>query len=767
MVLAQTCLTVGIESNQALKFNRFYLATSMPKTLLTLPGESGETIPLTEGWEFLAGDLQPANPSLLESLSLNWQPIKVPSNWYLQGHDLSGVVWYRHQFQVDPALKGKFVQLVFQGVDYRADVWLNGQHLGFHEGYFHPFQFPISNYLRSDQKNNLVVRVNSPYEEPEQGWSLHKRLIKGIFNHHDTRPGGAWSLRGQEKNTGGIWAPVFLRVSEQVAIANVHVTPKLTHSPAESASPSQIESVPSTALAEVDLTVTNLEASPQSVQLRLQLRPQNFSGLPTPPVGLSKTLKPGQNSIKVQLPIQNPQLWWTWEHGHPNLYNLNVQILGDKRLLDQANTVFGLRSIDFDPATQIWTLNGKRIFIRGTNYISTQWLSEMTPEKYSHDLALIKQANINAIRVHAHIEAQSFYQHCDRNGLLVWQDFPLQWGYTDDPAFTQEAVRQATEMVNLLYNHPSIMAWSMHNEPPWDADWMKYKYSDYNPQQNQALDQTLFDHVSQLDRSRWVQKAGTVKEHPWLGWYFGKWQDYANPTQQAMITEFGAQALPNLPALRRIFTDLVLWPQTDADWETWNYHNFQKRETFDIAQVSMGRNPQEFIDNTQHYQAQLTQLAAESYRRQRFQPVSTIFQFMFVEDWPSVNWGIVDYWREPKSGYTALQTAYQPVLPSIAWKSQTLRSGESQRLELWVINDLWQRFPQAKLSYRLQRDWQTVDAKTISLSISADSGQRVTTLDYPGLQPGSYQLLVQLSRSDSTLLGQNRFQFQVEGANHG
>lgn len=754
-VLLPAFFSCSVASSAALPSDPINLSRSE----LNTQGVTGRQIPLTGSWQFLAGDLQPTNPHLVESSNLNWRPIQVPSNWYLQGQDLSGVVWYRHQFQVDPALQGKFVQLVFQGVDYAADVWLNGQHLGFHEGYFHPFRFPISDHLRWRQNNNLVVRVNSPYEEPGRVWSLHKRLIKGIFNHHDTRPGGAWSLRGQEKNTGGIWAPVFLQVSDQVAIASLKVTPQLTLPPSSGTS---------SALAHVELTVTNPATTAKAVQIRLQLQPDNFPGMASEPVWVTRTLRPGVNPIKIQLPAENPQLWWTWEHGNPNLYNLNVQIHREKQLLDQTDTVFGFRSIDFNPKTQVWSLNGKRIFIRGTNYISTQWLSEMTPEKYGYDLSLIKQANINAIRVHAHIEAQNFYHLCDRSGLLIWQDFPLQWGYTDDPAFIPEAARQATEMVDLLYNHPSIIAWSLHNEPPWDADWMKYKYPDYNPQQNQQLDQSLFEHVSRLDTSRWVQKAGTVKEHPWLGWYSGKWQDYAKPTQQAIITEFGAQALPNLPSLRRIFTDATIWPQTNADWEQWHYHNFQKHETFNIAQVPQGKNPQEFIDNTQQYQAQLTQLAAESYRRQRFQPVSTIFQFMFVEDWPSVNWGIVDYWRNPKPGYTALKTAYQPILPSIAWKSQALKPGESQTLNLWVINDLWQPFPQARLSYTLQRDWKTVVTKTMPVAIAADSAQNITTLQYPVLQPGQYQLLVQITQPDATVLGQNTFKFTVEAAvNHG
>ncbi|HID91587.1 TPA: glycoside hydrolase family 2, partial [Candidatus Peregrinibacteria bacterium] len=100
--------------------------------------------------------------------------------------------------------------------------------------------------------------------------------------------------------------------------------------------------------------------------------------------------------------------------------------------------------------------------------------------------------HINTIRVHAHIEPKRFYKLCDELGFLVWQDYNLQWGYIDTEAFQKEAIRQAKEMVDMLYNHPSIYMWSMHNEPPWNSDWMKWKYPDYNTTINKKLDDILY-----------------------------------------------------------------------------------------------------------------------------------------------------------------------------------------------------------------------------------------------------------------------------------
>lgn len=731
--------------------------------------------PLTGTWQFLPASFAPNNQDIANLDDSKWQQIEVPSNWFLQGKELSGKVWYRHKFKADTSVKDKFVNLVFEGVDYTADIWLNGHYLGFHEGYFQPFSFVVSNLLNFAEDNVLLVRVDSPYEEPGQVWSLHKHLIKGVFNHHDTRPGGAWSMRGQDKNTGGIWASVYLRVSQQLAIDQVKVLPRIEafsqERESKEAGKQEKTAQPATfnlstsqkqdATAEVSLTTTYAGTVPKKFQFRLQLKPDNFSGAPDRPIVESRTLQPGVNQLTFQLPSQNTRFWWTWEHGQPNLYQVAIAILDDNQLLDQTETVFGFRTIDFDSNSGVWRLNGKRLFLRGTNYISTQWLSEMTRDKYVRDIKMMKQANINVIRVHAHVEAPEFYQMCDAAGILVWQDFPLQWGYTDAPAFITEATRQAKDMVALLYNHPSIIAWSLHNEPPWNATWMKDKYPDYDPNQNRVLDNTLFTSLTDADPTRYLHKYSSVEEHPWLGWYSGSWQDYRQPTKQPLITEFGAQALPDLPSLRKIFTSSELWPDTDAEWEKWHYHNFQQRETFEIAKVDRGNNIDEFIANTQQYQAQLIQFATESYRRQRFQPVGSIFQFMFVESWPSVNWGIVDYWRNLKPGYEALKVAYQPVLPSIACQKQVWRQGEPVMVELWIINDLWQRFPGAQLSYILQNHDISVESKSVTLDVEPDSGKKVLNFQKSQLQPDKYQLLVKIVNKDGQLIAKNKFDFQV------
>ncbi|NEQ49578.1 MAG: glycoside hydrolase family 2 [Leptolyngbya sp. SIO3F4] len=718
-------------------------------------------IPLNGTWSFWAETIEQQNAdshlitihdkkTLPDFSNITWQDIHVPANWYLQGHDLHGVVWYRHTFQVpqDLSYKDNIIKLGFEGVDYEADVWLNGHYLGTHGGYFEPFHFKVDQLLNHDRANVLMVRVNSPLEAEGQDWSLNKHLIKGIFAHHDTRPGGAWTDRGQEKNTGGIWAPVYLQSSHKLAIDTVKVTPKL-HSDG------------SHATADVVVNLDYQGTDNQKITLDFQLVPENFAGTAGKHIHIQRRVHRNHNSFRISLKQENPELWWSWDHGNPNLYRLNLNVTDSTQLLDSRETVFGFRSVEWDDKGQVWKLNGKRLFLRGTNYIASQWLSEMTAEKYLFDIGLMKQANINAVRVHAHITGKEFYEGCDRNGVLVWQDFPLQWGYVDDSGFQKESIRQGKAMIRTLYNHPSIFAWSMHNEPPWDADWMKYKYDNYNPQQNYQFDQALFNALQGYDPSRYLHKASLTAEHPWWGWYSNSFTKYAEPTAEPLITEFGAQALPDIHALRRIFSEDELWPDNDSDWAKWEYHNFQQHETFNLAKVVMGKTPNEFINNTQQYQALVNQFAAEAYRRQKYQPVSGIFQFMFTENWPSINWGIIDYWRTPKPAFDSLRRAYQPLLPSIEWTQQSWQPGETVDLPVWLINDLWQDFPHTQVTFSLRYQNEIISSEHFIYDIPADSNQRLKAARYSPSQLGQYEFTVTVRDNQNNFLADNSFLFQI------
>ncbi len=675
--------------------------TPSETSFFTLPDSSNNTFPLTGTWSFQREGI--------DSFPHN---IKVPANWFTesigeQRVDFAGACEYTRTFMLPEKLTTSQLFLVFEGVDYETDVWLNDVYLGKHTGYFAPFAFSIQKEIHTNKPNKLRVRVNSP-SETDEDWSLKKRLIKGIFGHHDTRPGGAWSKRGQEQNTGGIWGKVYLQAGSFAHITGLKCTTILVQDTNSSSHNSFNNS----------FNNSLLNSSNQHVHLRIQasmyaarggvgnvqfsLRPENFSDSTADiATAMNISIHQGLNVLDTIISVKNAKLWYPADVGFPHLYVLKTSISLDSPTNATTDTItrydkLGFRTVLCDTATQQWFINGKRLFLRGTNYIGTQWLSTMGKAEYLSDIQLMKEANINAVRVHAHIARKDFYDACDEAGILVWQDFPLQWGYSDDPDFFRAAHAQTKEMIHSLFNHPSIFAWCMHNEPPFDADWMIYKYKNYSPLQNKHLNDVLTKAARKLDSTRYVYPFSATKEHHWQGWYGGKLTDHAAPTKTRIISEFGAQALPELATLKNIVGEKALFPTTEQEWVLWEYHNFQKMETFQNAHVPMGATPEEFIANTQAYQTALTRLAAESYRKQKYSPVSSIFQFMFVENWASINWGIVDFQRKKKPAYFALKQAYTPTTAFHEYDSTT------QSVKIWIVNDAWKSFPKSTISCTLQ-----------------------------------------------------------------
>lgn len=686
-----------------------------------------------------------------------WPAMEIPNNWQLAGVDnYSGVVWFRRTFFLPDEFSGKHIVIRFNGVDYYARVWLNGRLLGEHEGYFQPFEFTADAFVRWDGPNTLVVRVDAPKEEPDTKWPGDKRLIKGIFSHHDTRP-GSWNLEtGQNLGTGGIWNDVELVAADDIRITGLHATPTLL--------------ADGTARTQISLSIANYSLTSQEAQVQLTITPDNFAGarLECPPRKV--WLHPGVNKLNLVESVAEPHLWWTWDQGEPNLYRVEVTVRAEgvsgaasagapasnvtAGVNDTATARFGFRSFSADKDGN-WYLNGRRIFIRGTNIIPTQWLSEYTREKIAADIALLRKANINGIRVHAHVNRRELYEACDEAGILVWQDFALQWSYAETRELVDSAISQITDMVNLLYNHPSICIWCCHNEPSVNQE---------------SLDCALYDTVRALDSSRVIKSHSDFAEHPYFGWYYGHMEEYRHTPRGPLVSEYGAQALPNLETMKAMFGEDQLWP---PDWQKWAYHDFQYDQTFNVAGVDPGRSIDDFIRNSQVYQARVLKFATESYRRAKFTKIASIFQFMFVDCWPSITWSVVDYHRRPKQGYHALQRAFQPVLPCAVREREKLVPGQQIFKELWVVNDLNQPFPGAVLEVTFEdekgaihlMDTLTVDIpKNEAALVLAAPHRNKTWVITESMPAGNYTLKLILKSKEGELLGENIDPAEVVGS---
>ena len=476
--------------------------------------------------------------------------MSIPANWFLCGLDHHGIVWFRQEFQCDN--QEGFNTLHFEGVDYFAEIYLNGEHLGHHTGYFDAFQFDISGKLHLG-KNILAVRVDSPYETPgPEGWHMHKRLIKGVLNHHDCRPGGGWEPIGQSYNTGGIWNRVFIERHGAITIDRLLLRADMDNQPP---------------ILYIEVAIKN-HLKKQSSRLEIRCAPQNFKGK-AQTASFTLVIPKGESVHSIQMPVKNIRLWQPWDRGFPHLYNISASLIIEEETVSHSS-MFGFRTIRVEEGFR-WFINGHPYFPRGSNYLPSQWLSETlfheaaTGKKhpfgggvegdfFTHDVDLAKQANLNFLRVHAHVLPPEFHKACDQAGMLVWQDFPLQWGYSDEPEFCGEAERQMKAMITGLYNHPSITTWCCHNESPWDAPWMaKQAGGHFDPTQNRELDERLEKVAHELDPGRYIHRnSGTGDGHTYPGWYVGHWRDFQDLPAAPFVTEYGAQGLPVKNTLLRM-----------------------------------------------------------------------------------------------------------------------------------------------------------------------------------------------------------------------
>jgi len=651
------------------------------------------------------------------------ETMTIPINWELAGlHNYNGTIWFIREFDSNFSLDN-LVVLKFLGVDYFAEVWLNWNYLGKHEGYFSPFSFDISTTIKSN--NILVVKVTSPFEIPGEVWPDHKKLIKGIFNHHDCRPGGTSKEFGQDQNTGGIWNDVFIEYDYKINVDNIKVTSTFLEN----------ENI-----AEVKLNMNFYSSlsSEKTYPVELQIISPSGNQLK---FKSEFQIKDGKNELSYSIKINTPELWWNWDLGAPNLYYLKLT----SEIFNSYELKFGIRKIYLDEKHQFF-INGKKLFLRGTNIIPTQFLSNLNSSKIERMVSLMKEANINIVRVHAHVNRKEFYDECDKQGILVWQDFSLQWTYDESDSFKDNAVTQIKEMVSLLYNHPSIAFWCCHNEPG---------------DQINSLDPLLEEAVKSIDNTRIVRRASNYEEHAYDGWYWGDKGHYAAAAMGPLVTEFGAQALPELNSLKNFISSDELFP---PKWSTWTYHDFQLDQTFNIAKVEMGDSIESFIDNSQNYQADVLKTAIDFYRRKRFNGINGIFQFMFIDCWPSITWSVVDFYGKVKKGYEVLKTAYQPVYISVNLRQNQYFAGSKLLFDLYIINDLYKKFENNFIRFSLN------ESEIGKLEVESIPENGMIFLDYKmfnyflpeNLNAGLYIFNIDLvCQNSGEQISENKFEFKI------
>jgi beta-mannosidase len=684
----------------------------------------------------------------------DWQTIPVPANWQQFGHQYNGVGWYRTRFARPEVPPGGVARLRFAGVDYYADVWLNGFYLGSHEGYFAPFTFDVTRWLADD--NLLVVRVDSPNDVRVRHRREHeeKTLIKGALQD--------WDVNNLDVNPGGIWNAVQLLVTGPQYVASVRADVDLA----------QYTTTKRAALA---LRLTLVSSAPTAVdtRVRIALAPATFPGNTIEEEGRIRLL-PGENVHTLWVGVPEARLWWTWDQGQPDLYDLTVSVRTNETPSDSVTERIGLRTVERRGDGWATYLNGRRIFWRGANYLSDQLLGTMTPARYREDVRLLKEANMNMVRPFCVVEHEDFYRACDAAGLLVYQDFPMQWRMANSSDLVRRAVRQAEEMIALLGNHPSVFCYCYGSEPG-EANFTKLGMA--LAAASRAADPSRITHQANEYPGHWGimdvrnRYKWPVDLHFYSGWYpggsFGETMYdllQSLPENFEVVTEYGAQSLPAQEVLGQILPqeEIAQWPPTPRALRILTRHCMQPELQF--RWVPDAQNWPDLIAKSQAYQAQVLKFHTEQYRRMKYRPCNGALMFTFNDCWPAVTWAVVDYFRKPKQGYYALQQAFAPLHVLLLWTAPLVATpGAAWQADLLVVNDLPEPFTALTVGWIIRHDQTAalLGEGDLTCDVLADApATKVGTLSFrppADTSPGPCTIALRLADTDGDIRATNAY----------
>ena len=299
--------------------------------------------------------------------------------------------------------------ITFDGIFYQADAWLDGAYLGDTEGYFFPHTFDITELAAMSYEHVLAVEVTC---SPERGTS-GRRNITGMLQRSEAVD--------RDWNPGGLWRDVRIHETGPVRIDRLRVLCR-----------------------DADETRAHLR-----LHARLDAKGAHTVRLRTAADGAvvgetEHTLAAGNNDIEWSLDIASPRLWWPHRLGGQALTDLSVDVIVDGEVSDRTARRTGLREVAF--TDWMCSVNGERLFLKGANVVPARpGLADAAAGLVRGDVELAVEAGLDALRVQAHIATDELYTAADELGVVLLQDFPLQWGY--GRSVRRQAVRQAREAV--------------------------------------------------------------------------------------------------------------------------------------------------------------------------------------------------------------------------------------------------------------------------------------------------------------------------------
>ena len=644
--------------------------------------------------------------------------------------------WYRKQFSTPPSYHGKTVWLNFKGINYRANVWLNGKQIANSNdiaGAWRTYELNITEALKPGAENVLAVQVFAPTEN-----DLAITFVD-------------WNPAPPDKNMG-LWREVYLTTSGPVALRYPTVVSKLN--------------LPNNNSARLSVTaqLKNSASHPVSGKLKGQIEHVVFEQEVELAANESKdvTFTPEQFS---QLVLSNPRLWWPAQMGKPNLYPLTMEFDIDGAVSDRSQTQFGIRQVTSElnaTGGRAFHINGKNILIRGGGWTPDMMLREDS-QRLHDEFRYVRDMGLNTVRLEGKLETQEFFDLADQEGILVmagwcccdfWERWP-RWK-PQDFEIAQQSLR---DQIYRLRSHPSLVMWlnGSDNPPPPDVEQM------YLDIEKQLLWPNPVVSSATGKATTVTGDSGVKMTGPYEYVAPGYWEQdslqgqpnrrQCNPGGCGGAYGFNTETSmgPAVPPIESITTMVGkdhLWPIDD----TWNYHagggEFKNIQVFSAAlarRYGQSDNVEDFAFKSQLQTYEGVRAMYEAYSRNKYQSTGVI-QWMLNNAWPSMIWHLYDYYLRPGGGYFGAKRAMEALHPVYGYDDHSI----------WVVSSQYEDVKGLKLTTKIYNlDMTERFSREDSLDASADSTAKIFTLPVvDGLSP-VYFVALRLADSTGKLVGSN------------
>lgn len=601
------------------------------------------------------------------------------------------------------------MELVFEGLDTYADVYLNDECILKADNMFRCWSIPVRQYIR-EENNILKVYFHSPVKIDVPKWdalpyqypaSNDQSENGGLFNKKISifaRKAGyhyGWDW-GPRLVTSGIWRPVYIRAWSDLRINDVFIEQKEVGA-GRAVIAGHVELDADKDMNGVLVTITD-EATGRVLG------------------EWQADLKRGTNRVTVDFVLHKPKLWWSNGLGEPFLYRFRTDIIAGGELLDSKTERVGIRSLkvvhqpDKDGHTFYIELNGRPVFAKGANYIpSDNFLPRVTPENYKRTILDAAGVNMNMLRVWGGgiYENDVFYDLCDEHGIMIWQDFMFACSmYPAEGALLDNIHQEAVDNVKRLRNHACIALWCGNNECQ-DA-WLGWGWKREIERQNKEYADKIW---AQYRQQYHVTLPGVVREyapgtfywpsspfafegemsgttdgdrHYWSVWH-GKApiSDY-DSEKSRFFSEYGFQSFPEFESVKRyapypkdwdIRSEVMMSHQRGGD------HANGLIETYLLNEYKKPRDFRAFLYMNHVLQGDAIKTAIESHRRQMPYNMGTLF-WQHNDCWPVASWASRDYYGRWKAQHYYVRKAYDDILISSVVEGDDLKVyAVSDRLE--------------------------------------------------------------------------------------